>query len=95
LPHRLFGAALQLVRWDILFLFVGRNVPEVAEGVLEAAQTVAVELVLDRPNFLSAGRHGALRHDVHVLDIKMQADRRAPIAFGLRCARTRKTHPPA
>jgi hypothetical protein len=35
-----------------------------AEGVLDRAQPVAVELALDRPDLLGAGVHGALRHDV-------------------------------
>src|ERR671919_2387264 len=75
LLHGFVGPSLQLVGRQVFL--VRRDVPDMAEGILDGAGPVAVELVLDRPQLLRAGRHGLPGHGVHVLDVEMQADRRA------------------
>src|SRR5688572_19453272 len=69
---------------DALLHFFGRNVflvggdpPEMAEWVFELAGTVSVKLVHHRLALCGAGSHRLFAERVHILDVEMDADRRA------------------
>src|SRR5687767_15648756 len=69
------GALFQLGHRNILL--VSREVPHVAERILDRAGAIAVELVLRRPRHLRARRRRTRHHRVAVLDVHVQRDRRA------------------
>ena len=52
--------------------------PRVPERILEGSKPIAVELIGDRPLDLRASGDRLLRDGVDVLDVYVQADRRAP-----------------
>src|SRR5262249_26711730 len=74
--HHLRRPLRHLVRWHVLD--VCRDVPLMAERVLELSGPIAVVLVLDRPQLLRARLQSALEGAVDVLDVDQHRHRGAP-----------------
>src|SRR5688572_16304900 len=53
---------------------MGRHMPEVAEGIADAAAAVPVELVLHRLDGYRACCHGTREDRVSILDVEVNAD---------------------
>ena len=58
-------------------LFMGGDVPNVAKGVDEAADAVAIELICNRPLHGGSGGDGLREDGVNIFNIEMHADGRA------------------
>ena len=57
-------------------LFVRRDVPVVTKGIFQAAGSVTVKLVFDRPHELRTRVNRSLRYGIDVLDVEHHLYRR-------------------
>src|SRR5438874_5635448 len=57
------------------------NGPGMAEGISKRSVAIAVELVLDRTDYLRSVRHGAFDNLVDILDVEHDADWRTAVGF--------------
>src|SRR5215475_2460004 len=73
-------AAVELFRAHVFL--VGREMPVVAEWILEAARAVAVELVGHWPRLGCARRHGLAKEGVDVVHVEQDAHGRASVVLG-------------